>query len=73
METVNDIVVGQDNIARLFGRSWNTVKKMIEEDGYPVSLIRGRWQCSRIQVEMRHRELQELRSQKLHTQAPVNP
>ncbi len=72
MQPTSDIVVGQKNIQALFGgRHWTTIQKMIEEDGYPVCFVHGRWQCSRIQVEMHHRELQEQRTRVSGTQTPV--
>ncbi len=74
MESVNDIVVGRKNIRELFGgRHWTTILKMIEEEGYPISLVYGRWQCSRSQIEMWHRGLQEQRSQEWPPRDRVNP
>ena len=68
-----DIIVGQENIRHLFGgRHWITVLKMINEEGYPITKVHGRWQCSRVQVEAWHRHLQEIKVYRPH-KYPVKP
>ena len=70
----NDIVRGRKNIRALLGGAhWTTIERMIQEDGYPICIMYGRWQCSKYQVEVHHRRLQAARSPNKAPETPVNP